>query len=262
MITLHLTRAGEAEGVYLKLPASKTEIGEAFAEPSAISTDTSTTKITEVISNVYNLNGYLKNIDVEKPGALDKIGELGRRLQTMDRNECLKFEGVLDANSVNGIDDVLRLSQTLDEYAVLPDVGSDSTLGKYLVEHGFGDFPKKVKPYLDHHIIGDEFYADHGGAFCRSGYVIRKDQLPEQLLEQEPEDNEKWLMLLKLRVKDNVRKATDLVLPATEASLDSAKKRLGIDEFAEADTLTARPIYTRYSLKDAKKWLQATGFIQ
>jgi hypothetical protein len=127
MITLHLTRAND-EGVYLKLPASPDEIREAFSELDAISTDASTTKITEAISNVYNLSGYLKNVDLEKPGELEKIMALAIKLQTMDRNTCLKFEGVLDANSVNGIDDIQRLSDMLDEYALLPDAANGSTL--------------------------------------------------------------------------------------------------------------------------------------
>ena len=116
MITLHLTRFDNYEGVYLKLPSTSNEIAEAFAELDAISTDTSTTRITEVLSNVYNLGGYIKSTNVEAPEELDKVSDLACKLQTMDRDTCLKFEGVLDANSVNGIDDVLRLSAMMDEY--------------------------------------------------------------------------------------------------------------------------------------------------
>jgi hypothetical protein len=38
----------------------------------------------------------------------------------MSRDDCLKYEGALDANQlVNGIDDVLRLATKLDDYTVL-----------------------------------------------------------------------------------------------------------------------------------------------
>ncbi len=131
MITLNLSRADNAEGVYLNLPAPPAKINYAFSELDKISSDTSTTKIVDVVSNVYNLNDYLKSADVEQPGILDKIGELARILQTMDRDSCLKFEGVLDANSVNGIDDILRLSESLDQYTLIHDAASGSTLGKY-----------------------------------------------------------------------------------------------------------------------------------
>lgn len=161
MITLNLSRADNAEGVYLNLPAPPAKISYAFSELDKISSDTSTTKIVDVVSNVYNLNDYLKSADVEQPGILDKIGELARILQTMDRDSCLKFEGVLDANSVNSIDDILRLSEALDQYTLIHDAASGSTLGKYLVNNGAMSFPERICPYLDYQIIGEEFYADH-----------------------------------------------------------------------------------------------------
>lgn len=186
MITLYLTRADEVEGTYLHLPATPEEIGEAFAELDNLSLDTSTTKITDVTSNVYNLFGYLKNADVEKPEVLEKINALVQRMQTMDRVSCLKFEGVLDANSVNGVDDVLRLSEKLDEYVLLPDAELGSKLGRYLVENNIVSFSESVKPYLNYSIIGTEFDAEHGGAFCRGGYVVWKEELPPQYLDARP----------------------------------------------------------------------------
>ena len=231
MITMLMTR-GNDEGVYLKLPASSDEINKAFAELDNISGgSTSPIRIIETLSNVYNLHGYIRNMDIEQPEALDKLGELAQKLQTMSRDDCLKYEGALDANSVNGIDDVLRLATKLDDYTVLPDVSTGSALGKYLVEHNVGNFPESVRPYLDYQIIGEEFYADHGGAYCRSGYAVRKDVLPVELIEPEQDRQSKWLMLLRLKTKST---ATDLTLPANEKSMDSAKKKLGIDEFAEA----------------------------
>ena len=174
MITLNLTRGNDPEGVYLKLPASENEICECFRLLDDIST-TAPTNITEVSSNVYNLSSYLKNVNIDKSGELDKIIVLAQKLQTMDRESCLKFEGVLDANSVNGIDDVLRLSEALGDYALLPEAEIGSKLGRYLVENDIVSFPETVRPYLNYSIIGTEFEAEHGGAFCRAGYVVRKE---------------------------------------------------------------------------------------
>ncbi|WP_195377255.1 antirestriction protein ArdA [Anaerotruncus rubiinfantis] len=238
MITLNLSRADNAEGIYLNLPAPPAKINYAFSELDKISSDTSTTKIVDVVSNVYNLNDYLKSADVEQPGILDKIGELARILQTMDRDSCLKFEGVLDANSVNGIDDILRLSESLDQYTLIHDAASGSTLGKYLVNNGAMSFPERIRPYLDYQIIGEEFYADHGGAFCRAGYVVRNDELPEQL--RQSKQNEKRIMALRLRVNhDGTPKTSQqtLALPTAEAELEQTKQNLRIDAFAEADII-------------------------
>ena len=231
MITLQLTRGKGNEEVYLKLPATPAELGEAFAELDSIASKGVSTRIVGMISNVYNLSDYIKNTAIEQPGVLDKLTELAQKLQTMDRHSCRKFEGVLDANSVNGIDDVLRLSESLDDYAVLPDAGTGSALGKYLVERGIGDFPERVRPYLDYQVIGAEFYANHGGAFCRAGYVVREDELPEQLLTQEQPDER--FMSMRLRAKNGTY--ISISLPASEKELEQAKQDLGIDEFAEAE---------------------------
>lgn len=233
MITLLLTRTGDDDGVYLKLPATQEEIDEAWAELNSLGTDTATTRITEVISNVYNLGRYIKNTNMEEPGSLDKLTELARKLQTMGRDSCLMFEGMLDANSINSIDDVLRLADRLENYILLPDIVTGSALGKHLVNQGVVRFPENVKPYLDYQIIGEEFYADHGGAFCRGGYAVMKSELPGQFLTAFQEDNDNWVISLRLRSPD--KKSVELRLPATETVMEQTKQRLGIDEFAEAD---------------------------
>jgi hypothetical protein len=235
MITLNLTRADDPEGVYLKLPASDDEIYECFRLLDDIST-TAPTKIVETSSNVYNLSGYLKNVSVDKPGELDKITALSRKLQTMDRESCLKFEGVLDVNSVTGIDDVLRLSSTLDDYTLLPNAEIGSKLGRFLVDNGIVSFPESVSPYLNYSIIGTEFDAEHGGAFCRAGYVVRKEELPVQYLNARPEET--TIMTLHLRTyRDETHCDNELylTLPATESQLEMTKAKLGVAEFAEAE---------------------------
>lgn len=247
MITLHLTRNSETDGVYLKLPSTPAEIGEAFAELDTISADRSAIKITEVISNVYNLSGYLKNVDVENSEELEKVSTLAKKFQTMDRDTCHLFEGALDANSVNGIDDILRLSESLEDYTLMPDAASASALGKYLVEHGVAAFPEKVRPYLNYQIIGTEFYTNHGGAFCRAGCVVRKDALPEQF--RQVEQKQKSVMLLNLRVS-RARQApitSTLALPASDEVMDRTKQRLGIEEFAEAKIMAVDYIFPYFA---------------
>ena len=241
MITLHLTRDTEADGVYLKLPSTPAEIGESFAELDAISTVDGPVRIPEAISNVYNLGSYLKNIDVTQPGELEKISTLARKMQTMDRESCFKFEGVLDANSVNSLDDILRLADSLDEYALLSDAADSSALGKYLVANDILSFPENIQPYLDFSVIGSEFYTEHGGAYCRAGYVVRKEELPE-LYQQEVREQEcEGIVTLLLRKSGGGTKQPQPItisLPATDTAMEQAKRELGITEFAEANILT------------------------
>ena len=97
MITLNITRAGDPEGVYLKLPSSASEIDETFALLDAISPDISTTAITEVLSNIYNLGDYIKNTSIEHRTELDKINCLAEKIRLWGTESCWKFEGMLDA---------------------------------------------------------------------------------------------------------------------------------------------------------------------
>ncbi|MDD3963175.1 MAG: DUF6329 domain-containing protein [Synergistaceae bacterium] len=233
MISLFLTRGRDDDGAFLKLPATPTEISKVFAELDATGLEPGSTQIQESSSNVYNLNRYIKDKNVEVPGVLDALNRLAEKMQTMDRAACLKFEGMLDANSINGIDDILRLTESMSDYVVLPDACSGSALGKYLVNHGFGGFPEAVRPYLDYQIIGSEFDAEAGGAFCRSGYVVRKDALPDQMRQSEQELPNHFAIALQLRANDGGATATHLSLPATNQMLEQAKQSLGIDDFAE-----------------------------
>lgn len=182
MINLHVTRAGDYEGAYLRLPVGSAKTAEFFSLLDCISTDTASTRIVGATSAVYNLSGYIKSTDIKAPGELAKLNTLAERLRGMDKDNILKFEGMLDANCIDGVDDVLRLTDALDEYILLPDVSTYHSMGKYLVEKGVMQFPEYVLPYLDYAVISTEFCVNYGGAFCRGGYVVQRDTLPKQLL--------------------------------------------------------------------------------
>ena len=141
-----------------------------------------------------NLSGYLQNVDVLDPGSIEDLKALASELSNMSPREMKCFSGILDAESVNGIKDVLRLSKSLEDYTFLPNICTETELGQFLVYTGYKGFSEEVQPYLDYRRIGVEYYAERGGAFTARGYVQRKDpeltqktdELPPQT-EQEPE---------------------------------------------------------------------------
>lgn len=152
----------------------------------------------------------------------------------MEKREQLIFSGALDAESINGLDDVLRISERLGDYIIIPNVSSDTELGRYVAVAGQiqGDprFPEAAWPYLDFAKIGSEYYADHGGAYTCCGYVLRKQQSAE--LQQ----GENTVLRLQL---ETAGKVCVLSLPVTEKALVAAKEQLGITEFAEASIESA-----------------------
>lgn len=119
MITLKLTRGNDPEGIYIRLPSAQEKIKEAVARLDAISEDVATTRILNIAGNVRNLGNYIQNADLSQPDGLQKIEALAEKLQTLDMESCLKFEGMLDANMIQGVDDIMKLADCLDEYEII-----------------------------------------------------------------------------------------------------------------------------------------------
>ena len=235
MITLKLTRGNDPEGIYIRLPSAQEKIKEAVARLDAISEDVATTRILNIAGNVRNLGNYIQNADLSQPDGLQKIEALAEKLQTLDMESCLKFEGMLDANMVQGVDDVMKLADCLDEYVLLPEVGTGSALGRYLVNQGIFECPDHIRPYLDYQTIGQEFYSNHGGAFCRGGYAVQKAELPGNFCNRYDEVNG----VISLDLRTGSGHSHTLFLPASTESLQWAKENLGITDFAEAEIVSA-----------------------
>lgn len=181
MLKLHLTRVDDYEGVYLQLPATPAEIGEVWSWLDEISTDVASTRIVGAISEVGNISRYLKNTDVNAPGQMKKLNRIAEITDTLDRDGYRLFEGALDAESVNGLDDVIAIGERLDQYLFVRHVTNDRELGICLVTNGIKPFDESVQPYLDYSMIGIEYYSDHGGAYTAGGYVLRRDSAEQTL---------------------------------------------------------------------------------
>ena len=139
------------------------------------------------------------------------------------------FSGALDTESAGSLDDVLRVSDSLEAYTFVPNVRSDEELGRYVVVagqlHGDRRFPEEAWPYLDLAKIGAEYFAGHGGAYTVSGYVMRREDGQQQVQESKP-IFELYLLHGQIRYR--------LDLPAEELQLDMTKRSLGIEDFAQA----------------------------
>ena len=159
---------------------------------------------------------------------LEKLNRLAEKIGSMSASEQALLSGALCTESINGLDDVLRVTDRLEDYEIIPEVTCDRELGGYVVEQGLVmDFPEAVRPYLDYVGIGAEYYADHGGAYTMEGYVKRRDGQPEQVAEH--------IMFSASLCSHCGVKRFLLHFPATEEAMENAKHRLQIGSFAEAD---------------------------
>lgn len=175
MLELILARGNLPGYAELKFPASPADISEAFAVLDAISADVRSTIIRDVSCSVYGVGRYLWDADVRKESEFEKLGRIAELLDGMPPQEAAKLCGALDMESINGLDDVLRVMENADGCELFPDIGTERELGIFLVESGYMDVPEKLRPYLDYQAIGIEYHANHSGAFTDDGYVARKE---------------------------------------------------------------------------------------
>ena len=184
MVTLFLRQGENGKQVLLSFPATTlTEIADVAATMESLKSMSKTVTIHGAASEVMNLSEYLKGIDLAAEGEVERINQLAERLEHMSEVDCDKFAGMLDANSISGTKDILRLTERLDDYVILPGCGSAQSIGKYLVGCGAFLVPEKLIGYINYEAVGIEFCDAHGGAACSRGFVVRKEGLSQELLD-------------------------------------------------------------------------------
>ena len=185
MVTLFLRQGENGKQVLLSFPVTTpAEKADVVATIEALTSMSKTVTIQGAASEVMNLGLYLSGVDLAAEDELERINQLADRLEHMSEVDCDKFAGMLDANSISGTRDILRLTEHLDDYVILPGCGSAQSIGKYLVGCGAFLVPEKLIGYINYEAVGIEFCDAHGGAACSRGFVVRKEGLPQELLDE------------------------------------------------------------------------------
>ena len=227
MIQLFMKRSGSPVIVPLRFPASQSAITEASCQLDEASRE-GKTEIVEIKSVIANLPSYLGGLDPDSRTQLAQLNQLSSIIAKMDSRERNIYAGALDGNSINDLNDMIRVAEQVSDYILIPNVNSDVTLGRYVAVAGQiqGDprFPEAAWPYLDFAKIGAEYYAEHGGAYTYAGYVLRKQD--DELVREKKSKIQLDLSSSQAQVS--------ICLPATKEELERVKRTLGIDCFAEA----------------------------
>ena len=212
--------------VRIRLPAAPDMIWPMLTELDRCSVSGGPARITGT-SLFLNLAQYISGADLEEEADIRRLNVLAGMVDGMSVKDQQLLSGALDAESVNGLDDVLRIASSLGQYEFIEGVTTDKELGGWLVEHGKAgvDFPKEVWPYLDYAGIGRSYYADHGGAYMPSGYVKRREVIQTQEAAKQPN------FALTLASPASTRR---LNLPATDDDLEQAKRALRLDDLGSA----------------------------
>lgn len=184
MVTLFLRQGENGKQVLLSFPtttpAEKEDVDRTLETLKSMS---KTVTIQGAASEVMNLGLYLSGVDLAAEGEVERIDQLADRLEHMSKVDCDKFAGMLDANSISGTKDILQLTERLDDYVILPGCSSARSVGRYLVVCGAFPVPEELTGYINYEAVGIEFCDAQGGAACSRGYVVRKEGLPQELLD-------------------------------------------------------------------------------
>ena len=148
---------------------------------------------------------------------------------------------VLDARSINGLDDVLSAADALGEYSYYPQITNERELGVFLVENHILDFPEKTWPYLDYRAIGIEYHAEHSGALTPKGYVVRRSEVPQERREKKPVF--RALLWTEAMWNAGVEEPYPLELPTAQHKLEQAQRAIGNEPFPTVDIVQAECLW-------------------
>ena len=136
---------------------------------------------TDMESPVPNLQKYVMTEGFTN--SIEQMHLLARKIEVMSGIDLRKFGGALDIESVNSIDDVHRIADSLVDYEWFPDVSTAKELGAYLVESGDVKIPESAMPYVDYARVGEEYYANNSCAYGDNCLIVKKyDNGPDRAI--------------------------------------------------------------------------------
>lgn len=235
MLILNLTRGDSELCVPLYLPATPADVGDAYAKLDQISEKEKLTRIAGVVSDSVFLERYFRD---KLLTPLDELNKLAEMLDGMDEQQLLTFDGALNVERINGLQDIFRIADSLEDYIFINGVTTEKELGEFLVASGYKSFSEDAKPYLDYAAIGTEYDAEQCGAFTAHGYILRRSSAQSLAADKE----EEAIFRVNLQTREmrlqHVKPVT-LELPASETRMSFVKNAMNIRDFSEATVESA-----------------------
>ena len=114
--------------VRIRLPAAPDMIWPMLTELDRCSVSGGPARITGT-SLFLNLAQYISGADLEEEADIRRLNVLAGMMDGMSVKDQQLLSGALDAESVNGLDDVLRVVYSLGQYEFIEGVTTDKELG-------------------------------------------------------------------------------------------------------------------------------------
>ena len=225
MLEVFLTR-NSRKGVWLKLPSTQEEQGEAFAALDVIESWNQETQISDAISSVGNLSDYIRGA-VLTSQTLAELSFLSIRLEGLSEIETALFSGALAIERPHALKDIINLSCNLDKFSFYEGINTEDKLGKYLLDLAGDEIPEYLTVLLDYEYVGRKYAQKHPSCFCKEGYVLKLEEalttrydgqsLPDSYNEKDSP------IILDIHLNG---KYVSLYLPEPESKLEGIEKRL------------------------------------
>lgn len=231
MLEIYLTD-GEDQGVWLKLPSSSAELGEAYAKLEEAK-EYPKIEIHDVKSPVDGLADFLTG----KPAtyhSLEELDFLARRMEGMTEQEREIFGAAVQIEKPYTLMELVNLSCNLNKFAFYPDVRTEAELGKYLIQKDYDQIPEELAAALDYEVFGRTYAENHAGQFTQSGYAFRTGEALEPLYDGKclPDPNYEKNSLLKVSCYKD-KKVDSFYLPVPDMRLDYLRNKLRISSLED-----------------------------
>ncbi len=245
MLKVLLTRTESDNGVWLTLPATPADIGEAYARLDNMnSTKNLKTYINGVESSIPNLQKYLMKKRIDDINTFQELNFIARRIDGFIESEKTLFSGALDIASINVLANIINLINNLEKYKLYPDVSTSIELGKYLVENDIIRIHESAVGYIDFEKVANEYEANNSGTYTSSGYVMKTGHDMEQVYDgvvlPDADIDKHCIFSLKLISHGNysmIEKPYILKLPTSDTVLRKARDQLNVKCFDECEIL-------------------------
>lgn len=122
---IFISRGAQDPEVRIRFPAEPDIVWPMLTELDEYCASSDPVRIVGDSTQVPNLTQYINCADVEDAADIRKLNELAEMVDGMSTEEQRIFSGALDAESINGLDDVLCIASSLGEYEFIEGVTTD-----------------------------------------------------------------------------------------------------------------------------------------
>lgn len=159
---------GALVGQWVNLPTTPEHMQQVFKDIGIDGKNYEETFLTDVQTNILGLRDL-----VREHSNLNELNYLADKIQNLDQWDFQKYEAIL-CDHVTDMQDAINLTESLDNFDVIPDINNDYDLGNYYVEEaGIYDLSQmgNLANYIDYESFGRDVRLEEGGDFCNCGYV-------------------------------------------------------------------------------------------